>query len=216
MKALAKERTRRYATVGELAADLRRHLDNQPVLASPPSTFYRAHKFVRRNRLAVVAAVTASAVLVVLAASMTIQARRIAKERDRANQEATAAKQVSDFLVGLFTVSDPAEARGETLTARAILDRGAARIQQDLSSQPEVQGRLQTTIGTVMTNLGAYKEAESLLDHAIVTLSSVVGDSAPPTLTAMHQRANLHWYQGRYGDAEKLYLKVVEQRRRAP
>jgi hypothetical protein len=77
MKALEKSRTRRYATVGELAADLQRHLDNQPVLASPPSRLYRVQKFARRNRLAVTAAATLIVLLVAFAATMALQTRRL-------------------------------------------------------------------------------------------------------------------------------------------
>jgi hypothetical protein len=132
MKALEKDRTRRYATVNALAMDVRRHLNDEPVLASPPSAAYRAGKFVRRHRVGVAAVSALVALLAVFAAVMTVQAERIARERDRANQEATTAKQVSDFLVGLFKVSDPTEARGNTLTAREILARGSRQVETDL------------------------------------------------------------------------------------
>ena len=134
--------------------DLRRHLANEPVLAGPPSAAYRTGKFVRRHRGGVAAAATLVILLAVFAVVMTIQARRIARERDRANQEASTAKQVSDFLVGLFSVSDPSEARGKTLTAREVLARGAAQLDTGLQDQPQVQARLQATIGAVYTGLG--------------------------------------------------------------
>ena len=80
---------------------------------------------------------------------MAFQAERVAQERDRANleaerasKEAAAAKQVSEFLISLFKGSDPTEARGDSLTARQLLDRGAKRLETELSQQPELQAQL--------------------------------------------------------------------------
>src|SRR5439155_18460754 len=153
MKAIEKDRMRRYGAVSDLAADLRRHLDDVPVLASPPSVQYRVGKFVRRHRAGVAAVAVLGVLLVAFAATMAIQAGRIARERDRANHEAQTATRVSDFLVGLFEVSDPSEARGNTLTAREILDKGAAKIEKDLGGESTVQARRQRTLGAVYTSL---------------------------------------------------------------
>ena len=221
MKALDKDRTRRYGAASDLAADLRRHLDHQPVLAGPPSQVYRIKKFVRRNRMGVAVAASLVALLAVLAGTMTVQAQRIARERDRtaqeaerANREASAATQVSDFLVGLFAVSDPSEARGATLTAREILNAGAARIERDLTSQPEIQARLMETMGTVYTNLGLYRQSEPLLQRAVETNRGALGSEHPNTLKAQHQLANLFWHQGLLEKAEPLYLEVEAGRRK--
>jgi eukaryotic-like serine/threonine-protein kinase len=133
MRALEKDRTRRYQTANALAADVRRHLNSEPVSAGPPSTIYRANKLVRRHRFGVGVGATLVILLVAFGVTMAFQARRIARERDRANQEAQAATQVSDFLVSAFGVSDPSEARGNSVTAREVLDRGAARLEKELA-----------------------------------------------------------------------------------
>ena len=215
MRALEKDRTRRYGAASDLAADIRRHLEFQPVVAGPPSQVYRLKKFVRRNRIGVTAAATLVALLAFLAATMTIQAQRIARERDRtaqeavrANREASAAKQVSDFLVGLFEISDPSEARGNALTAREVLDNGVGRIEKDLIDQPEIQARLMGTMGTVYTNLGLYRQSETLLRRAVETNRKTFGDEHPTTLESLHQLANLLWYQDRFAEAEPIYLEV--------
>jgi non-specific serine/threonine protein kinase/serine/threonine-protein kinase len=213
MKALEKDRRRRYGSVSDLAADLRRHLDDVPVLASPPSVKYRVGKFVRRHRSAVAAAGALILLLVVFAAVMAVQAGRIARARDRASQEAATAKQVSEFLVGLFKVSDPSEARGTTLTAREILAKGAQQL-DNLRDQPVVQARLQATIGAVDTGLGLYNDAQPLLARALQTQKRVAGEDSPETLATTHSLANLYWYIGRYDDAEPLYLAVVGARSR--
>jgi non-specific serine/threonine protein kinase/serine/threonine-protein kinase len=221
MKALEKDRTRRYGAASDLAADIRRHLDHQPVVAGPPSQVYRLKKFIRRNRVGVAAAATLVALLAALAATMTVQAQRIARERDRtaqeadrANREASAARQVSDFLVGLFAVSDPSEARGNSLTAREVLDAGVARIESDLDDQPEIQARLMETMGTVYTSLGLYRDSQPLLERAVANNRRALGNEHLATLKSIHQLANLYWYQDRYAEAEPLYLEVEKVRRR--
>ena len=69
--------------------------------------------------------------------------------------EAVTAKQVSDFLVGLFNVSNPSESRGNTVTAREILDKGAEKIEKELAGQPEIQARLMRTMSRVYQGLKA-------------------------------------------------------------
>ena len=213
MKALEKDRTRRYGSVSDLAADLRRHLDDVPVVASPPSATYRVGKFVRRHHTGVAVAGVLILLLVVFAGVMAVQASRIARARDRASQEAATATQVSDFLVGLFKVSDPSEARGTTLTAREILAKGVQQL-DSLRDQPAVQARLQATIGLVETELGLYRDAQPLLETALQTRRRVVGQDHPDTLASANALANLYWYQGKYREAEPLYRDIVERRTR--
>jgi hypothetical protein len=158
LKAIEKDPARRYQTVSALADDVTRYLNDLPVLAKPPSAAYQLSKLVRRHKPGVAAVSTVVVLLVVLAASMTIQARRLAIERDRANREGQTSKQIADFMVGLFTVSDPSEARGNSVTAREILDRGADRISADLGGQPLVQARLMTVMGSVYYALGLFRQ----------------------------------------------------------
>ena len=214
IKALEKDRTRRYATANALAMDIRRHLSDEPVAAGPPGAAYRTAKFVRRRRAGVAAALSLAVILVAFAVLMTVQARRIAQERDRANQEAATARKVSEFLAGLFKVSDPSEARGNTLTAREILDRGAHQLEESLRGQPQVQARLQSTIGSVYTGLGLYREALPLLERALQTQKNLSGEVSHDSLTTAYELANVHFYLGRYDQAEVLYRAVVDHRRR--
>jgi serine/threonine protein kinase len=164
MKALEKDRARRYGSISDFGADIKRYLTHQPVAAGPPSAVYRSRKFIQRHRLAVSIAAGLVIMLASVAIITAVQAQRLGRERDRANaearranQEAAAARQVTDFLIGLFKVSDPSEARGNALTAREILDNGARQIEKNLKAQPEVRARLQATIGTVYTNLGSLR-----------------------------------------------------------
>ena len=213
MRALEKDRTRRYQTVNALAMDLARHLNHEPVLAGPPSPVYRARKFVRRHRIGVAVAALVLVLLTSFAVVTAVQAGRIARERDRANQEAATARRVSDFLVGLFRVSDPSEARGRTVTAREILDNGAREIEK-LKDEPDVHARLQVTIGSVYTTLGDYAAALPHTEQAVATRRRVLGPDHPETLDAVNSLATLYWYLDRFGEAETLFKDVASSRAR--
>jgi non-specific serine/threonine protein kinase/serine/threonine-protein kinase len=210
MRALEKDRTRRYGSASDLAADLRRHLDNLPVLASPPGRLYRVRKFVRRHRAGVATAAAGLALLITFSALVTIQARRIAVERDRANLEAETSRQVSDFLVGLFKVVDPRQAKGEAVTAREILDKGAESIKAALGSQPETQARLMATLGTVYGSIGLYELAERLLREALQIQERDLGDAHASTLSTKRELALTLSMAGRSAEADRLAIDAVK------
>jgi eukaryotic-like serine/threonine-protein kinase len=214
MKALEKERTRRYGSPSELAADIQRHLQDQPVLAGPPSASYRASKFVHRHRFGVGVAVAAVALLVAFATTMALQARRIARERDRANREAETSKRVSEFMSDMFKVSDPSRARGNTITAREILDKASKDIHTGLSTDPEVQARMMNVMGGVYDNLGLYPQAQSLFTDAVQIRRRVLGPENPETLRSMNRMSAVLREQGHYPEAEKLERDTLDIQRR--
>ncbi|MEM9407947.1 MAG: serine/threonine-protein kinase [Acidobacteriota bacterium] len=210
MRALEKDRNRRYGSPSDLAADIERHLAQQPVLAGPPSGLYRAQKFAARHRVGL--AIATLAVLALLSFSIVtlLQSRAIAAERDRANAEAETATRVSDFLVELFEVVDPSEARGETVTAREILDAGAARVSDELEGQPVVQARLQRTIGTVYSSLGLFESAAPLLDESLATSREHLGNEHPETAAAALTIASLEFSRGDYERSGAAALQALE------
>jgi tetratricopeptide (TPR) repeat protein len=212
MRALEKDRTRRYGSASDLAEDLRRHLDNQPVVAGPPGTAYRAAKFVRRHRAGVAAASLIALLLVVFSAAMALQAGRISRERDRANRAAQSALATSNFLVGLFRQTDPSVTQGGGLTAREMLDRGLGKI-EELRDEPVVQSRLQHTLGAVYTSLALYQSAAPLLESAHATQRRVLGPRDDETLATLFDLAELRYAEGHFKDAEALYREVDESRR---
>jgi non-specific serine/threonine protein kinase/serine/threonine-protein kinase len=215
MKALDHDRTRRYETANALAMELERYLADEPVLARPPSVAYRVGKFVRRNLLGVALGGGLAVTVVVFAVAMAVQAGRIAAERDRAEQEALTARQVTDFLTGLFAVSDPSEARGNTITAREILDRGAEQIGQNLVDQPVVQGRLLDVMGGVYTGLGLFGDAEEILKRGLVVRRQALRADHPDVAASLHQLAWLYRSQWRLDEALPLAEEAVAIRRSA-
>jgi tetratricopeptide (TPR) repeat protein len=221
MRALEKDRTRRYGTATDLANDVRRYLQHEPVAAGPPSAAYRARKFVQRHRAGVAAAALLLVLLAGFAVAMGIQAERVRRERDRANQEAAranreaaAAAAVADFLTGLFRVSDPAQARGREVTAREVLDKGAARIDAELAGDPALRVRLLTTMGDVYRNLAALDRAEELVARAAATGRDRLGPEAPETLRASSLLGVVYETRGKTAEAEKLLSSVLALERR--
>jgi eukaryotic-like serine/threonine-protein kinase len=213
MKALEKDRSRRYGSPSELAADIERYLNHEPVLAGPPSTTYRAGKFIRRHRFGVGVAAAAVLLLIAFAATMALQARRIAKERDRANREAAASERVADFMTQMFKVSDPGQARANSITAREILDKASNDVDTGLANDPALQSRMMNVMGTVYDNLGLFAQAEPLLRHALEIREGRLGNNNKDTLQSMYQLAEVLTWEGKRDEAEKLCRQSLEGRR---
>lgn len=214
LKALANDREQRYSSASEFAADVRRHLNNEPVLARRQTATYRMVKFVRRNRLAVSLAGLAIAAVAGLAVTMTVQAIRIAKERDRANHEAEIARSIAQFLTRMFTASDPSEARGNSVTARELLDRASGEIESSLKQSPEVRGRLMTNMAETYIGLGLPLQAKPLLDQAIETQMRTLGQDNPETLHSQAELGNVLNATGHAGEAERLLRGVWQTQTR--
>jgi eukaryotic-like serine/threonine-protein kinase len=211
--ALHKERARRYPSVEALEGDLRRYLDGRPVQARPATWRYRARRFTARHRWGVATAALFVALLVAFSVTVTIQAARIARERDLAQQQRDAAEQVSSFLVGLFEVSDPSESRGATVTARELLERGAEQVERGLASQPTVQSRLMDTIGRVYRQLGLFPEAEDLLTKALAAREAAATGPSDDVADSLEEMGNLLRERGQHQQALTMYERSLAMRR---
>jgi serine/threonine-protein kinase len=214
MLALRKQPQRRYASVEAFSDDIRRYLHGLPVQARKPSVGYRAGKFVKRHVAGVAASVAVLALLVGFAVAMALQSAREARERKLAQKERATAQQVSAFLVDLFKVSDPSQARGNTVTAREVLDKGAEKIATDLKDQPEVRATLMDTMGTVYVNLGLYDRAVPLLRGALETRKAVLGPEHLDVAQSVFNLAVLLRRRGDYAAAESLHREALALRRR--
>ncbi len=216
MRALEKDRSRRYETANDLALDIRRHLRDEPVTAGPPSKAYLLRKFIRRHRTGVAAGVVVAGAVLLGIAGTTVGLVRAVRAERVANLEAATAKQVSAFLVDIFEVADPDHTRGSTITAREILDAGAERVESELADQPATKARLLNTIGKVYRNLGLYEAAQPRLQTALELLQREdVGD--PLTLAASQvELADLYVRLARYDEAETLLREAAATMRRHP
>ena len=182
LQALHAEPGERYLSVEALAEDLRRHRSGQPVRARPATLGYRAAKLLRRHRVGFAAAAAALVSLLVGLGASLWQARVAARERDRAAAAAAEAEEVADYLVDLFGHADPEHGEGGATTARELLDRGAARLEETLGDRPVVRARLQEAIARVYYHQRLLEPAASLLEKAIAAREREQGASHPDLL----------------------------------
>jgi serine/threonine-protein kinase len=212
-KALSKEPERRYASVEQLAEDVRRHLAGEPVQARPATARYRLSKFVRRHR----AGVAVAAGLAVLLTGLGVyHVTRLTRERDVANRERQTAEQVSAFLVDLFSAADPRVALGDTITARALLDRGRERLDTALTGAPLVRARMLETLGSVYGSLGRYADARDLHAAAAQLIERADGPLSPrlaaTLLLLADDRGSLAERDGAIADARRA-VAILETTR---
>ena len=243
MKAMEKDRTRRYATAKDLADDIERHLRYEPVAAGPPGAAYKCRKFVRRHRLGVLAGALVGVALLTglsLATTGLIQANRartaLELKRNEAEQARTIADEqralaetsareareqaarsatVSEFLQEMLSSVDPSKALGREVTVRYVLDETARKIDEGaLAGQPEVEAALRTTLGETYAALGVYDAAEIHLRAAQALRSRLLGDEHPDTLRSNRALAGLLRGKGQFVEAESLLRRTAETQRR--
>jgi eukaryotic-like serine/threonine-protein kinase len=215
MKCLEKDRTRRYETVNGLAADVKRHLGNEPVLARPPSRLYEFQKSVRRHKFGFAAA---AAIVTVLAVGMLVsarEARRALQAEAVATERLAESQAVSKFMTGVFQSPDPTR-NGRTITVAETLDRAATNLDHELAAQPEVRAQLQATLGGTYHALGLNREAIPLQEKARDYYLKTLGLEHTNTLGAMYHLVSSYSGAGRKDEALKLceqalplYLKVL-------
>ena len=210
LKATERNRSRRYQTATALSADVRRLLRNVPITARPPSRPYRIKQFIRRHRAGTAFAVTLVVMLALFAASMTYQTGRLAAERDRTRQQAEVARQVSEYVTGLFDLADPNAANPDAVTVRQMVDRAAKDVLDQMQDQPEVQAGMLDAVGRIYESLGLYEDARPLLERSL-ELRLASGEPAGLELArAQNNLANLLWRTGEYERARDLYSQSLE------
>lgn len=206
-KALKKNPRERYASVALFADDLQRCLKHEPISARPEKVLYHLAKYVRRHRAGVVVAAVLLGLLLGFALVQSVQLRRIARERDRANR-------ITEFMTDMFKTSDPSEARGNTITAREILDRASKDIDPGLAKDPELQAQMMQVMGDVYDDLGLYPTAESLLTRAVEIRRIALGPLARETLESKRLLGWILMEESRYAEAEKLQRETLKDDRR--
>jgi eukaryotic-like serine/threonine-protein kinase len=214
LKALEKDRSRRYGSAADFAADIGRYLEHEAVLAVPHSAAYRARKFATRHRGALLTA--CAFVLVVIAASVISIRQSI-----RANREAAVAQAVNDFLqndllaqASASVQSGPTTKPDPDLKVRTALDRAAARITGKFDRQPEVEAAIRTTMGQTYMDLGLYPEARTQLERALELQRRVLGADNPNTLKTISRLGRIAYLEGRHPQAESLLSQAFELQRR--
>jgi tetratricopeptide (TPR) repeat protein len=215
MKCLEKDRNRRYETPNSLARDIERYLADEPVQACPPSAMYQLKKFVRRNKVGVVAG---SAVVVALVAGAALATTGFIQARSQANiavAEAAKATAVSNLLLEALQSANPDKTRGTAYTVRQLLDEISAGLKDQFKDKPEVEAAIRITIGSAYRRLGLLDEAKVHLNAALDLRQQVFGPDHPEVAKVLAEdcwrlmeEGDLAGAESRARDALKIHGKL--------
>jgi serine/threonine protein kinase len=212
---LRREPRERYASAEALRHDLDRYLTHQPVTASGGSTAYRLRKYYRRHRASMVALAAVFASLVAGLLGMNWQARRAARERDRARQAEARAVAINEFLVDeMLEGASPEQARGRELTVHEVLGTAARRVEQAFAGDPALEASLRETIGQTYSALGDYEAAQAHLERSVAILTATRGEEDPQTLAAAALLGQVLARRGDYVRASAILTTTLERQRR--
>ena len=214
MKALEKDRNRRYSSASELAADVERYLARQPVAAGPRSARYRLGRFVGRHRGLLLAGAAGIVLLLGGILGTTLGLLQARREAERARVQAAIAQEVNRFLNEDLLAAVAPQRQGIEVSMREVLEQAARRIEGRFAAQPLVEASLRHTIGLTYRRLGVYTAAEPHLQRAAEIRRRTQGLEHAETLQAVSDLGILYRLQARYGEAEPLHLEVLEAQRR--
>ena len=214
-KALEKDRNRRYQSAGDLAADARRYLTDEPIVARPASTFYQLRKFARRNR-ALVGGVLGMFVLLVVGVIGTSTGLM------HAQREAAKSAAINAYLLRFFALMNPAEefdelgdvaATGRALTLADLADRAAEELETAFPEWPDLRADMHFRLGRAYYGLGRTKRYGTHVRRAYELYEQTLGADDPKTLVALSWWAGV-LDEGRSVEAEPLHREAVERLRR--
>jgi serine/threonine protein kinase/tetratricopeptide (TPR) repeat protein len=212
MKALEKDRNRRYDTANALVADLRRYLGHEPVEAGPPSTWYRLRKAARRNRTALVAAAVVATALVAGTAVSTWQAIKAIRAEEAARAEVDKATEINDFLIGdlLLRAFQASNSVSDRIKLEEVLDQDADRVGLRFHARPLLEAGLRSTIGYIYNVLGATDKSRRQYALALKIYQREKGPWAVETANAMIGLGTALHREGHLSEAETLMRPAVD------
>ncbi len=222
MKALEKDRSRRYETASEFAQDVQRYLDDEPVQACPPSTMYRFRKFARRNKATLLAASVIALAVLLGAGVSTWQAIRATAERDRALEaewKASVEKETTQAAFGflwhdVLAQASPFHEPDRDLKVRTLLERVGARLEKDSGQAVLVEAAVRRMIGELYSDLGETTKARRHLEQSLSVQRRELGEEDPQTLAAMHSLGVCLYRLDQDDEAAILLGRALELRRR--
>jgi len=217
MKALEKDRTRRYDTATGLAADIRRHMAGEAVLAAPPSRVYRVRKFVRRNRGSVIAAGLVTGALVLGLAGTGLGLWRTELARAAEARQRQSAEKIAEFMQETLAGVEPSVARGrDTAMLKEMMDGAAEKIEAgELRDSPEAEVRLRRTIGGTYAEIAEFEGADRMLSAAVGLARKQWPGDHDDVAACINDLAWLRTqHQGRPAEAEALDREALAMRQR--
>ncbi len=215
MKALEKDRTRRYETAYGMSLDIQRYLANEPILARPPSKFYQLQKTFLRNKFLCIGIGVIALLLVV---SLIVVSMSLAEER-RARREADAAslksQQFAKFLKEMLNGIGPSVARGrDTAIVREILDATATNVGPELNKQAAVEADLRSFLGKLYSEIGKHDQAEAMERAALAICRQQYKPDSPEVSKALNDLGEELMAERKYSEAAPAISEALAIRRR--
>lgn len=207
---------RRPSSASEVAQRLRA-LEERRQKHQVAEAARRALEVSQRRRTVYKAMAVTALVALVAVSALAIWALRASREERRARE--TTEKALA-FMIDVFEITDPwsaekpGEKRGETITAREILDRGAERVETEFADEPLVQARLMATYGDIYHSLGLYEKAQVFHERALAVSQRWLGTEHPDTLQSMHSLSRTLGARGENARSKELSEQTLEARRR--
>jgi tetratricopeptide (TPR) repeat protein len=216
-KAIRAEPEQRYGTVAELAADVRRYLEDRPVAARPPTRAYLASRFVRRHRGALTITALAALGIVASLGVALWQARVAADAARRAEAEAAAARAQAEraegatsFVLSIFRQTDPfrRDARG-TITLQQAFDDALARVDREFDGQPLLAIDLNDDFGETLVNQGRFHEGRARLEKALALAERNLPPDSPVIAETLVNLVSLAEQTGTLMEARPLAERAL-------
>jgi len=212
MKAMEKDRTRRYESANGLTVDIQRYLNNEPILAHPPSTGYRLRKFFRRHKTGAVAAVLVSFALIVGVAGLTIGLKEAVKAKNEALQQAAKVEAINEFLNSMLSSPDPSKV-GRDVKVVDILDTAREKIGESFKDKQEIEASVRNTLGRTYDAIGVYEKSVAELERALSIQKRILGLDHPDTLSTMNSLSTVFIRLGKYAEAESILRETVSRQK---
>ena len=215
MKALEKDRTRRYATANGLAMDIQRFLQDETVTAAAPSTGYKLRRFVRRHRRTVIAACLFVLALLGGIAGTTWGLVRALHAKRESERQASIAKHTLDFLTGMFNQVDPAVAQHREITVREVLDNAGKSLEAAFPNQPLIELPIRQSVYDMYEKLGRYDLARPQAEAALRLAKAAhpTGDHSD-VAASMNNLGLVYQGLGRFSDALPIFEAAVHMSQR--
>ncbi|NGP52455.1 serine/threonine-protein kinase [Thioalkalivibrio sp. XN8] len=217
-KSLAREKDRRYGSPAELAADVQRYRNGEPVLAGPDGAMYRLRKFVRRHIAAVaVSAVALVAIVGGLAGTSVGLLRALAAEREAA-ESLEIAKQTVGFIEDIFSAADSTKVRGAQITAKEVVDQGVVQLRTNRDLPWPPRASMLQTMARVYVGLGLYTDAVPLLEESTTLYTTHIerlADRPAPFFEAQLDYIAILHTLGEAERAEALLDQLIESQAEA-
>ena len=215
LKALEKDRERRYQSVAALAEDIDRYLAGQPILARPPSATYQFRKLVARHTAPFVAAGVVFLLLIAFGVTMAVMYRVQSRERLRAEASARKAERINELLQNMLASPNP-WAGERDITVREVLEAEAGKIEEELADDPEVLAEALATIGHTYRGLAMYDEAERFLRAGLEARREFYGERHAEVALGLNGLGHLLLAKGDIAGAESTLTAALEMGRDLP